>query len=868
MPDYKEASARLKINKLLENSGWRFFDSKDGEANVRLEQSVKISRKSIDLLGEDFEGTRNGYIDFLLLDNKSFPFVVLEAKSEGKNPLDGKEQARRYAQNINARFVILSNGNLHYFWDTQLGNPEIITEIPTQESLIRRLDFKPDSKKLADEEVKADYIALTQNPDIWEMINAEIRNSKLEILNQENGEDNSKFNIQDLKSNFDFDTVKNLSCIKNSDIRFLRPYQLKSIRALQESARQGKLRFLFEMATGTGKTLTSAAVIKLFLRTGNAKRILFLVDRLELEDQAYKNFRNYLGNDFQTVIYKQNRDDWRKAEIVVSTVQSLSSQDKYKKLFSPTDFDLLIADESHRAIGGNSRAVFEYFVGYKLGLTATPKNYLKNINQKELSENDPRAWERRQMLDTYTTFGCRDGEPTFRYSLLDGVKEGFLINPTVVDARTDITAELLSEKGYAVMVEKEEGGEEEESFYQRDFERKFFSEKTNKVFCKTFLENALKDPISGEIGKSIIFCVSQKHASKITQILNQMASQLWPEKYNSDFAIQVTSNVSDSQQFTISFANNNLNGHTRFLDSYKSSKTRVCVTVGMMTTGYDCEDILNLALMRPVFSPTDFIQIKGRGTRKHTFNYTDEYGDKHTSDKASFKFFDFFANCEYFEEKFDYDEVLKLPQLQKGTGGEDGTPVDLDEIEVFAPDKIKEMREQVVGLEGMKVDRKLFEKAKQELQEDEDIKSAVENEQWEKAVTIVRDKYEDKPQLFLNLDKIRKSENLDRRISWREVLERIFGFIDKFKDKNELLEEECEKFISIYKPESKYVPYIKNYLKAYVTDERFREIINKKQYTDLNVYAGFSMSEFKALGGWRDTVPEYVKDYVPVNQFM
>lgn len=139
------------------------------------------------------------------------------------------------------------------------------------------------------------------------------------------------------------------------------------------------------------------------------------------------------------------------------------------------------------------------------------------------------------------------------------------------------------------------------------------------MFCQTFLENALKDPISGEIGKSIIFCVSQKHASKITQMLNKMASQLWPEKYNSDFAVQITSNIADSQQFTINFANNNLSGHTRFLDSYKSSKTRICVTVGMMTTGYDCQDILNLALMRPVFSPTDFIQIKGRGNKKIYF---------------------------------------------------------------------------------------------------------------------------------------------------------------------------------------------------------------------------------------------------------
>lgn len=835
MVNSKEAKARLKINKLLEEAGWRFFDDEKGQANIQLEPNVKLSQKDIDAFGDDFETTKNGFIDFLLLDDKGFPFVVLEAKKEDKNPLDGKEQARRYAQNINARFVILSNGNLHYFWDLERGDPDIITEYPTQESLLHRLDFKPNNKRLADEEVNDDYIALTQNP---------------------NFKDDPQYKQEETRKKF----------LWEQGLRILRPYQLQSIHALQKSAEAGNDRFLFEMATGTGKTLTSAAVIKLFLRTGNAKRILFLVDRLELEDQAYKNFRNYLGNDFQTVIYKQHRDDWKKAEIVVSTVQSLSSQDKYKKLFSPTDFDLLVADESHRAIGGNSRAVFEYFIGYKLGLTATPKNYLKNVDPHKLSSKDPRAWERRQMLDTYNTFGCKDGEPTYRYSLLDGVKEGFLINPTVVDARTDITAELLSEKGYAVMVEKEEGGEEEETFFQKDFEKKFFSEKTNTVFCQTFLENALKDPISGEVGKSIIFCVSQKHASKITQILNKMATKLWPEKYNSDFAVQITSNVQDSQQFTINFANNNLNGHTKFLDNYKSSKTRVCVTVGMMTTGYDCSDVLNLALMRPVFSPTDFIQIKGRGTRKHTFEYTDEYGDKHKHEKVSFKFFDFFANCEYFEEKFNYDEILKLPQLQKGTGGGDGIPVDIDKIEVFDPDKVKELREQAVGLEGMKVDRKLFEKAQQELQEDEDIKSAVENEQWEKAVKIARDKYENKPQLYLNLEKIRKSENLDRRISWREVLERIFGFIDKFKDKNELLEEECEKFISIYKPESKYVLHIKNFMKAYVADEYFRNEINNKRFP--RTYAGFTMNEYKELNGWSKIVPEYVKDYVSVNQFM
>ncbi len=838
MTNSKEAKARIKINKMLEQAGWQFFDHADKPANIQLELNTKITQKDVDAFGADFESTKSGFVDFLLLDDRGFPLVVLEAKREEKNPLDGKEQARRYAQSLNVRFVILSNGNLNYFWDLERGNPEVITEFPTQESLLHRQDFIPNNQRLADVDVGKDYIALSQNPHYKE---------------------DPRYINEETRSAF----------IIDEGLRILRPYQIKAIHALQKFAAKGNDRYLFEMATGTGKTLVSAAVIKLFLQTGNAKRILFLVDRLELEDQASKNFTRYLKNDYTSVIYKQNRDDWKKAEIVITTVQSLTSQNKYRKLFSPTDFDLVISDEAHRSINGNSRAVFEYFVGYKLGLTATPKDYLKHIDPEKLAERDPRAWERRQLLDTYTTFGCESGDPTYRYSLLDGVKDGYLINPIAVDARTDITAELLSEKGYAVMVENEEGEEGEETFYHKDFERKFFSDRTNRVFCKAIMENALLDPMSGEIGKTIVFCVSQKHASKITQILNQMAYEVWPDKYNSDFAMQITSNVKDAQQMPINFANNNLNGHTRFLPGYKSSKTRVCVTVGMMTTGYDCEDILNLALLRPVFSPTNFVQMKGRGTRKFAFTYKDKNGEEHQEAKHHFKFFDFFANFEFFEEKFNYDEALRLPiRVKNASGGYEVGSVSIDEIEIFDPDKIKKMTETAIGAEGMKIDRKLFEKAKEAIQQDVEVKQAVEQEQWDKAIRLMREKYEDKPELFLNLEKIRKSENLDRRLTWREFLERIFGLIDIFPTKDEKLEEEVAQFIAIHKPDSKYVPYIRNYLKSYLTDEHFREIINKKYFGELDVYPGFGIRDFRALNGWRDVVPEYVKDYVSINKYM
>jgi type I restriction enzyme R subunit len=491
MPD-KEATARIKINKLLEAAGWRFFADGSAPANIRLEPRVTIKSTDLDALGANFEKSTKGFVDFLLLDAKGFPLLVLEAKGEGKNPLVGKEQARKYAKSQNCRFVILSNGNLHYFWDLERGSPYVITSFPTPDSVAGYQKVTPNPQRLIEEQVGEDYIVRTQRP-----------NYAAEAAWQNEAE--------------------RPGYIQANKLRFLRPYQLKAIHSLQAAVGDGKDRFLFEMATGTGKTLTAAAVIKLFLRSGNVRRVLFLVDRLELEDQAKKSFNDVLSADYQTVIYKENRDDWRRAEIVVTTVQSLLFNNKYQKLFSPTDFDLVISDEAHRSIGGNARAVFDYFIGYKLGLTATPRDYLRRFDGAKPGTRDPREAERRLLLDTYRTFGCENSQPTFRYSLLDGVKEGFLINPTVVDARTEVTTTLLSEEGFVVSFTDDTGEDQQQAFKQREFEKRFFADTTNQLLCKTFLENALRDPVSGEIGKSIIFAVSQNHAAKLAQILNQMA---------------------------------------------------------------------------------------------------------------------------------------------------------------------------------------------------------------------------------------------------------------------------------------------------------------------------------------------------------
>ena len=161
----KEATARIKINKLLEAAGWRFFADGKTPANIQLEPSITIKTQDLDALGQDFEKSSKGFIDFLLLNEKGFPFIVLEAKAENKNPLIGKEQARKYAKSQNCRFVILSNGNLHYFWDLERGNPYIITAFPSPSSVMGYQKSVPDPKRLIDEVISDDYVALTQKPN-------------------------------------------------------------------------------------------------------------------------------------------------------------------------------------------------------------------------------------------------------------------------------------------------------------------------------------------------------------------------------------------------------------------------------------------------------------------------------------------------------------------------------------------------------------------------------------------------------------------------------------------------------------------------------------------------------------------------------
>lgn len=645
---------------------------------------------------------QSGRADYLLRDKNGGVLCVLEAKREDKDPYDAKEQARGYAENLKSPFVILSNGKEHWFWNLERAHEHDayrIERLPSREDMERQLlkNLQP-PKPLLSEKLTPDYLRRFRD-----------------------------------------------------DIK-LRGYQIQALDAIAKQFDNDKRRkFLLEMATGTGKTLLCAALIRLFLETRNAERVLFIVDRIELAKQTMEDF-NVVLREYSPVIYKNARrtGELLGSSVVVATIQSLMVDRRYREEFTPFYFDLVVNDEAHRSIYGDSREVVQFFQGTRVGLTATPKAYLKNIDFKKLGEENPKALEARFLRDTYHYFGCEPGNPTFRYDIIDAVKdpEGpFLCTPKIVDIRSDITTQALEDKGWTVTM-----NEQEESYKVQDLERKIFTPARNRVMCEAFLENAQKTP-DGKLGKSIIFAVKQTHATELTKILNE----LQPES-----AVTITSRIPEASEIAKDFRDG-------------KRKEPIAVSVDMLSTGYNCRDLLNVVLMRPVFSPTDYIQIKGRGTRRYTFkNGNTEY------EKEFFFLLDFCGVAEYFEEEYDYSVPLELPKegkLQKGSSGKkvvdekgkyEGSETGTDggnkpEIPVWrGVDKVVSTEIHIVGPDGEKVDVMTFRGAferdlKDFAQKSPEFQQAVENEDDDAVETILNEQFFHRPEWYYSPDKLVKS---------------------------------------------------------------------------------------------------------------
>ena len=208
----KEAQARIRINRLLEQSGWRFFPDKNGPDNIICESRIakRIYAPSTDF-GDDFEKTIHGFVDYLLLNLERKPVAVVEAKREGIDPLDGKEQARDYAKSLGVRHVFLSNGIIHYYWDLAQGNPTRVSHLLSLEQLGEASAWNPDPQKLVEVKLDENYIAVSQDAN-WLNYPAAQR-----------------------------DTVR-----LNQNIKLLRDYQVAAAAALQKSYGKGNNRFLFE----------------------------------------------------------------------------------------------------------------------------------------------------------------------------------------------------------------------------------------------------------------------------------------------------------------------------------------------------------------------------------------------------------------------------------------------------------------------------------------------------------------------------------------------------------------------------------------------------------------------------------------------
>ncbi|TSC66350.1 MAG: type III restriction protein res subunit [Candidatus Berkelbacteria bacterium Gr01-1014_85] len=585
-----------------------------------------------------------GRSDYILKDKQGRPLALIEAKGPDIDPYNAKQQALNYAETQykgKINHIYLANDHLIYFWDFTTGGDAIpVPHFFSQNDLSRKQQVKT--------------LAHT------------------EPLNQKMVEKDYFHDV-------------------DSDI-MLRPYQMEAWHAIAGDYDNGKRGFLLEMATGTGKTVLASLIISKFLRTHQAQTVLFVVDRIELARQTKGTFEHLLGHLSAVGTYwGDSKKNLVGANVVIATIQSLIAHGQ--DVFTPGYFDLVIHDEAHRSIySPEARGIMDYFVGAtKIGLTATPKDFLKNLDMGRLGLDDPRAAELRVQRDTYRYFGCENGQATFRYTLQDGVKEGFLVPPKLHKMTSALTQQALSPEGLVG-----EADYENESYSVKDLEKKVFVPERNRLMMQEFLEYAEKSP-DGNIGKTIIFAVNQTHATSLEKILNQLK----PE-FGGRFAITITSRVQGAHDLARDFKklDNNL--------------PRAAVSVDMLTTGYDAPEVQNIVLARPVFEPTLYQQIKGRGTRLCK-----------EIDKKQFVVFDFCGVCEYFEEQYDWKAPQKItkptdettPPTPKGPYGPSPTgegeppepPAPKTETSTISRLDVVGSRDQIIyGPDGDKVDREMY----------------------------------------------------------------------------------------------------------------------------------------------------------------
>ncbi len=386
-----------------------------------------------------------------------------------------------------------------------------------------------------------------------------------------------------------------------------RPYQIEAIKRVCEGIKKGKRRFLIVQATGTGKTRVSMSLIHRLMKANIVRKVLFLTDRRALRDQAYNDgFKVFFPDESKIKVYSGKVD--KTSRLYASTIQTFM---EFYQDFSPGDFDLIVSDECHRSIYNKWKDVFTYFDAIQIGLTATPADMVDR--------------------DTFRFFECEENYPAYLYSYDQAVKDGWLVDFRVQVTSTQKQLEGIKPKDVPENIKDklaEEGILEDSLFFEgTDIEKKVIVTGTNEAIVKEFMDNCLMDKIGTLPAKSIIFAVSQKHATRIYKAFEK----LYPE-YKGKLVEVITSDDPKAQKILENFK--------------KLDFPRVAISVDMLDTGVDIPEVCNLVFAKPVFSKIKFWQMIGRGTRS---NVTCKHLEWLPNGKKEFfLIFDFWKNMDYF----------------------------------------------------------------------------------------------------------------------------------------------------------------------------------------------------------------------------
>ncbi|MQY77614.1 MAG: restriction endonuclease subunit R, partial [Bacteroidetes bacterium] len=373
-------------------------------------------------------------------------------------------------------------------------------------------------------------------------------------------------------------------------------------------------------ATGTGKTRVCVSLLDVLMRTNWAQRVLFLVDRLALRDQALDAFKEHLPNApvwpkrDGYYVEKEFATDRR---VYVSTYPTMLNEiedDDCK--FSPHFFDIIVADESHRSIYNVYKNIFDYFDSIHLGLTATPTEQIDH--------------------NTFKLFNCEDQIPTFNYCYEEAVNNipPYLSDFEVLKIRSKFMEEGISKRTMSPEDAKKllaEGKDPDAINYEgSDLEKKVTNKGTNALIVREFMEECIKSPDGVLPGKTIFFAISKKHAYRLVETFDR----LFPE-YKGQIAEVLISGIKG------------VYGKGGLLDKFKTTDMpRIAVSVDMLDTGIDILEIVNLVFAKPVYSYTKFWQMIGRGTRVLDENKLKPW----CLGKNKFLIIDMWENFEYFKE--------------------------------------------------------------------------------------------------------------------------------------------------------------------------------------------------------------------------